>query len=56
LEKEYVESQDKLEALRLYLERFVIKYKGKKTQNMIKYHETDKNGLFLSMTSNRVKI
>ena len=23
---------------------------------MIKYHETDKNGLFLSMTSNRVKI
>jgi len=56
LEREYVESKDKLEALRVYMERFIIKYKGKKTQYMIKYHETDKNGLFLSMTSNRVKI
>ena len=56
LEKEWVESKDKLEALRMYMERFVIKYKGKKTQHMIKYHETDKNGLFLSMTGNRVKI
>ena len=56
LEREYVESKDKLEALRMYMERFIIKYKGKKTQYMIKYHETDKNGLFLSMTSNRVKI
>ncbi len=56
LEREYVESKDKLEALRVYMERFVIKYKGKKTQYMINYHETDKNGLFLSMTANRVKI
>ncbi|MHA2341208.1 MAG: MutS-related protein [Candidatus Hodarchaeales archaeon] len=56
LEREWVESKDKLEALRKYMERFIIKYKGKKTQHMIKYHETDKNGLFLSMTSNRVKI
>ena len=38
LEREYVESKDKLEALRMYMERFIIKYKGKKTQYMIKYH------------------
>ncbi|GAJ16423.1 unnamed protein product, partial [marine sediment metagenome] len=36
LEKEWIESKDKLEALRMYMERFVIKYKGKKTQHMIK--------------------
>ena len=55
-EKQYEESKDELECLRLYLERFIIKYKGKKTKQMIKIHETDKNGLFLSMTGNRSKI
>ena len=55
-EKEYEESKDELECLRLYLERFIVKYKGKKTKQMIKIHETDKNGLFLSMTGNRSKI
>ena len=34
----------------------ICKCKGKKTNTMINYHETDKNGLFLSMTGNRVKI
>ena len=56
LEKEYVESKDKLECMRSYMEGFIHKYKGKKTNTMINYHETDKNGLFLSMTGNRVKI
>jgi DNA mismatch repair protein MutS len=56
IEKIYIESRDKLECFRLYLERFVDNYKSKKTTNMIKYHETDKNGLFLSMTENRSKI
>ena len=56
LEKEYVESKDKLECIRLYLERFIVKYKTSRTTMMIKYHETDKNGLFLSMTNNRSKI
>ena len=55
-EKEYEESKDELECLRLYLERFIVKYKGKKTKQMIKIHETDKNGLFLSITGNRSKI
>ena len=31
LEKEYVESKDKLECIRLYLERFIIKYKTSRT-------------------------
>jgi len=55
-EKKYEENKDELECLRLYLERFIIKYKGKKTNRMIKYHETDKNGLFLSITGNRSNI
>jgi len=56
IEKSYEESKDELECLRLYMERFIIKYKGKRTNRMIKYHETDKNGLFLSITGNRSKI
>jgi DNA mismatch repair protein MutS len=56
LEKEYCESKDELECIRSYLERFIIKYKNKRTTNMLKYHETDKNGLFLSMTDKRSKI
>jgi DNA mismatch repair protein MutS len=55
-EKEYEENKDELECSRLYLERFIVKYKGKKTSQMIKYHETDKNGLFLSITGNRSNI
>ena len=49
LEKEYCESKDKLECIRSYLERFIIKYKNKRTTNMLRYHETDKNGLIYSM-------
>ena len=56
IEKSYEESKDELECLRLYMEKFIVKYKGKKTNQMIKYHETDKNGLFLSITSNRSMI
>jgi DNA mismatch repair protein MutS len=56
LEKEYVESKDKLECIRIDLERFIIKYKSNRTNTMVRYHETDKNGLFLSMTNKRSKI
>jgi len=56
LEEEYYDSKDKLEAIRAYLERFIIKYKNVRTVKMIRYHETDKNGLFLSMTDKRARI
>jgi DNA mismatch repair protein MutS len=55
-EKDHQESTDKLDCTKGFLEKFLIKYKGKRTNSMIRYHQTDKNGLFLSMTANRAKI
>jgi DNA mismatch repair protein MutS len=56
LEKQYYESKDELECIRLYLEKYILKYKSSRTSRMLKLHETDKTGLFLSMTNNRSKI
>lgn len=56
LEKQYYESKDELECIRLYLEKYILKYKSARTSRMLKLHETDKTGLFLSMTNNRSKI
>ena len=55
-EKAHQESTDKLGCVKNYLEWFLMKYKKPPGKDMIKYHQTDKNGLFLSMTSNRAKI
>jgi len=56
LEKQYYGSKDELECIRLYLEKYILKYKSSRTTSMLKLHETDKTGLFLSMTNNRSKI
>jgi DNA mismatch repair protein MutS len=49
-----LESQDKLEAIRLYLNTLVAKYeKNSKTTDYIKIHETEKNNFSLITTKRR---
>ena len=49
-----MESQDKLEAIRLYLNTLVAKYeKNSKTTDYIKIHETEKNNFSLITTKRR---
>ena len=53
-EKEYINSLDKLECIRLNLERLIPDKKNK--TGLIKTHETDKTGLYLKLTDRRSKL
>ena len=53
-EKEYIDSLDKLECIRLNLERLIPDKKNK--TGLIKTHETDKTGLYLKLTDRRSKL
>ena len=55
-EKDYIDSLDKLECIRLNLERLIPDKKNKKTTDLIKAHETEKTGLYLKLTDRRSKL
>lgn len=53
-EKKYIDSLDKLDCIRLNLERLIPDKKNK--TGLIKTHETDKTGLYLKLTDRRSKL
>ena len=54
--KDYLCATDQLEAYRHYLEGLLNKFEKKHKSQLVKYHQTEKSGLFLTLTQRRAKI